>query len=70
MRTPGDIAVVNVSSEEDWNACALDLRAESEENYFEFSADVAVYGKDKYLKLSLSVEGVNGDGGRSAPKSA
>ena len=58
----GDIAVVNVSSEEDWNACALDLRAESEENYFEFSADVAVYGKDKYLKLSLSVEGVNGDG--------
>lgn len=56
----GDINVVDVSSENDWNACVLDVRAEFVDNYYTFYADVAVYGSGKYVDISLAVNGANG----------
>lgn len=58
-RNAYDINVVDVSSENDWNACILDVRAESIDNYYTFYADVAVYGSNKYLDVYLTVNGVN-----------
>lgn len=58
-RNAYDINVVDVSSENDWNACVLDVRAESIDNYYTFYADVAVYGSNKYLDVYLTVNGVN-----------
>ena len=58
-RSAYDINVVDVSSENDWNACVLDVRAESIDNYYTFYADVAVYGSNKYLDVYLTVNGVN-----------
>ena len=54
-----DINVVDVSSENDWNACVLDVRAELIDNYYVFYADVAAYGSNKYLDVYLVVNGVN-----------
>lgn len=59
-RNTGDINVIDVSSENDWNACVLDVRAESVDNYYTFYVDVAVYGSSKYLDISLAVNGTNG----------
>ncbi len=58
-RNAGDINVIDVSSENDWNACILDVRAESVDNYYSFYVDVAVYGSSKYLDISLAVNGTN-----------
>lgn len=58
-RNAGDINVIDVSSENDWNACVLDVRAESVDNYYTFYVDVAVYGSSKYLDISLAVNGMN-----------
>lgn len=59
-RETGGVSVVDVSSEDDWNACVLDVRAELTDNYYTFYADVAVYGSEKYLDVSLTVNGANG----------
>lgn len=58
-RNAGGINVIDVSSENDWNACVLDVRAESVDNYYTFYVDVAVYGSSKYLDISLAVNGMN-----------
>ncbi len=55
----GDIHVVNVASENDWNAAVLDLTTELVENYYRFTAEIAVYGADKYVNVTLEAEGVN-----------
>lgn len=57
----GDVTLIDVSDDEDWNACVLNVRAEREENYENFFAEVAVYGNSKYLNIILSVDGVNGE---------
>ena len=58
-RDAGDINVVDVSSENDWNACVLDVRAELVDNDYSFYVDVAVYGSSKYIDISLAVNGTN-----------
>lgn len=58
----GDVNVVDVSSEDEWNTCVLDVRAEYEENYYVFTVDVAVYGSDKYLNIYLNIDGANDEG--------
>ena len=58
-RDAGDVNVIDVSSENDWNACVLDVRAELVDNYYSFYVDVAVYGSSKYIDISLAVNGTN-----------
>ncbi len=47
----GEVNVVDVSSENDWNAAVLSVKAEVDENYYRFTAEVAVYGADKYVNV-------------------
>lgn len=56
------VSVVDVSVDGEWNAAALDLAAEYEENYYNFYASVASYERDCYLVVTLTVEGVNNEG--------
>lgn len=55
----GEVNVVDVSSENDWNAAVLSVKAEVDENYYRFTAEVAVYGADKYVNVLLQADGVN-----------
>ncbi len=55
----GEVNVVNVASENDWNSAVLSLNVESVENYYRFSAEVAVYGADKYVNVLFQADGVN-----------
>lgn len=54
-----NITLVNVADSTEWNAAILDARAEYEDNYYTFYVDVASYGRDIELEVSLTVFGLN-----------
>ena len=56
---PSTVKIENVSGEEEWNAAILDAAAEMEDNSYVFSVELAVYGIDAELDLTVSVYGVN-----------
>ena len=55
----GKIRVVDVSDVGEWNAAVLDVRAETDENYYRFEVDVACYNRDRSLDVYLDINGVN-----------
>lgn len=57
----GEVNVVDVSSEDDYNATIKSVKKEMVDNYYQFTVEVAVYGKDESLVVSLDAEGVNDD---------
>lgn len=58
----GEVNVIDVSSENDYNATINSVKKEMVDNYYQFSVSVAVYGMDESLVLSMQAEGVNDDG--------
>ena len=56
-----NIQVVNVSDSSEWNAAILDASTKLVENYYMIEVDVACYGRDAMLDVSVYVNGVNYD---------
>lgn len=56
---PEDIELVNVRDAEEWNAAILDAYTVMEENYYSFYVDLACYGRDMEVELTLDIYGVN-----------
>ncbi len=56
---PQTINLVSVSETGEWNVGILNARAEMEENYYAFYVDLACYGQDIDVKLTVSVSGPN-----------
>lgn len=57
----GEFNVIDVSSEYDYNSTIREVKKEMVDNYYQFTVDVAVYGQDETLLLSMHAEGVNDD---------
>ena len=55
----GDVTVVNVSDINEWNCAILGAKAETFENYYEFTIDLASYGRDNAIEVYLDIYGVN-----------
>ncbi len=53
---PGYVTVKNVSNDE-WNAAVLSLEADLRNGYCEFAADIASYGRDAEIAVSLHIDG-------------
>ena len=70
---PEGITVVNVSEGEEWNAAVLDAYAEINDNYYSFYVDLACYGRDEEIDLTLEIHNANAtdsnDKGNSVPVS-
>lgn len=56
---PGNVKLVNVSQQTEWNAAILNANAELEDNYYVFNVDVACYGRDAEITLNLEIQNVN-----------
>ncbi len=56
---PPGVELVNVANDGEWNAAILSAEAELEDNYYAFFVDVASYGKDIALDVTMSVYGAN-----------
>lgn len=52
---PGYVTVENISKNE-WNAAVLNIQTELKSGYYAFTADVASYGKNTDLEVSLYVD--------------
>ena len=57
----GNVNVVNVSAEEEWNAAILDARATIEENLYVFTVDLMCYNQSDRVVVNCIISGVNGD---------
>ncbi len=59
----GKVNVVNegISDSSEWNAGILDVRATMEENYYKIEIDVACYGMDAAVPLTMTIKGANED---------
>lgn len=57
----GDITIVDVSEETEWNAAVLDVQAAVVENYYTFTVSVSCIGRDRELALHFDFSGVNYD---------
>ena len=53
------VDVINVAKEGDFNISVTDLKSENNENYYDFTAKIASVGKEEYLSVVLTVNGVN-----------
>ncbi len=57
---PSTVTVVNVADTEEWNAAILDATAETEDNTYVFTVDLAVYGnRDENVDLKIEIYGAN-----------
>lgn len=56
---PSTVNLVSVSETGEWNVGILNARAEMEDNYYAFYVDLACYGQDIDVKLTVSVSGPN-----------
>lgn len=56
----GIVDVVDIGSENEWNAAIVDASATLDENFYTFSVDVASYGIGANLRVNCEVYGVNG----------
>lgn len=57
----GNIEVVNIAEEDEWNAAVLDVTAVLEENFYTFSVDVGCYGRSQEITVYCEVIGANHD---------
>jgi len=55
----GSVRIVDVSHPDEWNAAILNAEAVLEENFYMFTADVAVFGRNEYLTVRLEIEGAD-----------
>lgn len=62
----GNVEVVDVSDDYEYNVAILDSRAVLVENYYTFEVDVASYGRDSDVQVNCEVYGVNGVSGAVA----
>lgn len=56
---PGKVTVVDVGDINEWNCAILDAKVEVVENYYEFSIELASYGRDTAIEVYFDVYGVN-----------
>ncbi len=56
----GDVQVVNMSLEDEWNVGILDFNSALYENYYQFQANIAMYNNTKAVAATLKVENING----------
>lgn len=56
---PEGISVVNVSSDEEWNAAILNAYTQLEDGYYSIVVDVAYYGISSTIDLHVDVNGAN-----------
>ena len=59
----GKVTVVDVSDKDEWNCAILSANATSVDNFYEFSVDIAAYGRDTAIELYVDVYGANDDRG-------
>ena len=55
------IEIIDVSDVADRNVSVTDLKSENNENFYDFTAEVTSVGKEEYLSVVLTVNGVNDD---------
>lgn len=58
---PGEVNVVSVAEEGEWNAAVVEAVAVNEDNYFSFEVEVAAYGRDEQYTVTCEVYGANND---------
>lgn len=58
---PDSVKLVNVSDDEEWNASILGAKAVFEDNWYYFEVDVACYGRNEEISLSVNISGANAD---------
>ena len=56
---PSLVKVVSVTEEDEWNAAILNATAELEDNYYVFTINVACYGRDAEIEVSIQLHNVN-----------
>ena len=56
---PGKVTVVDVSDINEWNVAILKADAVSVENYYEFTIELASYGRDTAIDVYMDIYGVN-----------
>lgn len=59
MYTPNDITIVDVSEPDEWNAAILSARTELVDNFYALYVEIACYGRDTALEVSVDVFGAN-----------
>lgn len=59
LNIPDGVTVVNVDLDEEWNVAILDASAKKQDNYYEFTVDMACYGRDENVTLFIKVYGAN-----------
>lgn len=57
----GEVEVVNVAQEGEWNAAILDVEVSLEENFYSFTVDLASYGRASTVNLVCEIYGANND---------
>lgn len=57
----GDVNVVSVAEEGEWNAAVLEASASKEDNSFVFEAEIASYGRDEMFTVRCDIYGANAD---------
>ena len=58
----GNVNVINVSDENEWNVAILDCTATLDEGYYYFDVDIACYGRDVEATVIFELKGINSDG--------
>lgn len=58
---PDSVKLVNVSEEEEWNASILGAKAVFEDNWYYYEVDVACYGRNEEISVSVEIYGANAD---------
>lgn len=53
------IKVVPIGTEDEWNAAILDAYTELEDGYYSLTVEVACYGMDKQVDLTVEINGAN-----------
>lgn len=57
----GNVTLVNVAATDEWNAAILNATAEYEDNYYTFRVQVACFGRDSDVDVSLEIFGANAE---------
>lgn len=60
-RLSDNINLVNVAEKDEWNAAILNATAELEDGYYTFSIEVACYGRDVDLGVTMEIFGPNAE---------
>ena len=60
-RLSDNINLVNVAERDEWNAAILNATAEFEEGYYTFSIELACYGRDLDLGVTMEIFGPNAE---------